>query len=1327
MHTGKLSNIADAVKSASVEFQRLDCQMLVATFQRQLKLRLLQIQVEYLIECTHHPDATAATTNHDIVAALEMSLSQFPELQSEVIENLEQETKSMVGFLSASSRVVDPMIPESVKDRFRIDELLGRGGMGTVYRAFDRLESRQVALKTFNYSSPTQLYRLKGEFRSLADIRHSNVVQFFEMFVESAAACYSMELIEGDSFQNVLKQNKRDEYGFGAKSRKLFLGVASGLSAVHDAGLMHRDLKPSNVVVNSSGRPVILDFGLAAQLNHEGKHETIQAAVRGTLQYMSPEQSRGDAIGPASDWYSFGVMLFRSLTGHLPTQGQNISDFVQKINEPKSDTIESALSQFPDDLANLCEGLLRIQPEDRLGYEDVVSVLKPANGSVADAAAIPCVDALGLKSVRNGNVFGRGQELKRINRILENDERSPLVVEVIGNSGSGKSVFVDSFFQQFAGKRGFLTLRGNCYLQEAVRYQGFDALIDEMSRVFQGYSSVNVASFLPRDVTSLVQMFPVLRQVGAINTLAKIHNETANATAGKRFALASFGELLARLGDRFKLIFALDDFQWANDESVELLIEIANNVAIQNLVFVIVSRAEDANNPSIVRLRQFLRGHQSVRHEQIEIGALDEKASRLLVKSRLKADFGADETVTRNLIKEGRGNPLFLGELCEYHKAGKKIGSAISLNSLIQERIQALPGNCQAILRLIALAGCPVNTKMLGESVKTSSVLEELRVLERSHLIRKSVDRETANVYHDRIRETIIQDLSAHEKLKIHATISSMLERAGNADSMLLATQYEAAGKTQKAIAAYCLAAESANQRFGFDEASRLYGRAIELHGDSPPQNYSDILVAQATAMANSGYGLKSARLFIDITDRMLVDQQTANELLQIAGLQLLTSGNTKLGIPVLKRVLANVGLSIPRFRFVALAKLLFYRWQNSRSRYRHLGPTDNHQQRQKREAVRVASKGLAMIYPEIAAMFQSLSLRLCSLSGSTNEFVDALALESIHVGATPGPWEAKAAGMLALAEDIARESNDPLTEGRVHFAYTLQRYLDLEHASSMRANAAAAKIFSTNSPQAVWELVTLRSFELWSMQHLGTFGTLIEKVKLLEQDAQRRQDYFALGNYAESICLKSLIEDDLPTAKQKLEQIQNRAPKEGYQPQSHNAANALIMLRLYEGKYQEAFEASEQDKFSMKKHGLYQFKELRVDCMKFGSLAMIGLFREGDQHSRKEVRRRIRQLQKEKTSFTNGLVHSLSAWEDLIAGRIDLFQKNIQEAVLAFEKEGHLVYAFSAKYMASEVLGDQDTNGWLESSVEWFTQTRVENPARFAAIYAPEFAIHIP
>jgi tRNA A-37 threonylcarbamoyl transferase component Bud32 len=222
--------------------------------------------------------------------------------------------------------------------RYRIEKELGKGAMGVVYLAEDTQLHRKVALKIPKQSSledPETLERFYREARTTATLRHANICPVYDVGDIDGVHYLTMAYIPGKPVSSFLGKKLPPARQVALLIRK----IALALDEAHKNGVVHRDLKPSNVMLDDRGEPIVMDFGLARQMNTaENARLTQSGAILGTPAYMAPEQVRGevDRIGPASDIYALGVMLYQFLTGELPFTGPIMMVFAQVItNEPR--------------------------------------------------------------------------------------------------------------------------------------------------------------------------------------------------------------------------------------------------------------------------------------------------------------------------------------------------------------------------------------------------------------------------------------------------------------------------------------------------------------------------------------------------------------------------------------------------------------------------------------------------------------------------------------------------------------------------------------------------------------------------------------------------------------------------------------------------------------------------------------------------------------------------------------------------------------------------------------------------------------------------------
>jgi serine/threonine-protein kinase len=251
-------------------------------------------------------------------------------------------------------------MPEMViAGRYRLDELLGRGGMSEVWCADDQELGRRVAIKLLAPDADTA--RFVREARAFASLAHPNVTQLYDYGEEDGRPYMVLEYVPGGTLEDRLSAGRPlpDDDAFAIAA-----GIASGLAHAHSRGVVHRDLKPSNVLFDDEERPKLADFGIARLAVGEGTL-TEAGTVLGTAAYISPEQASGAPATAASDVYSFGVILFRMLTGRLPFESDDPLRLALQHRDAPPPPISALREDAPTVLAATATAALAKDPRDR--------------------------------------------------------------------------------------------------------------------------------------------------------------------------------------------------------------------------------------------------------------------------------------------------------------------------------------------------------------------------------------------------------------------------------------------------------------------------------------------------------------------------------------------------------------------------------------------------------------------------------------------------------------------------------------------------------------------------------------------------------------------------------------------------------------------------------------------------------------------------------------------------------------------------------------------------------------------------------------------------
>jgi eukaryotic-like serine/threonine-protein kinase len=285
------------------------------------------------------------------------------------------ETRAFLGddtpIARPGKRLTAVPLPKTVAG-YEILGVLGRGGMGVVYKARQPGLKRLVALKMIlagGHASAEDLARFRSEAEAVAHLQHPNIVQIYEISEDDGRPYFSLEFVEGESLANKLEGKPQSP----REAARIVHVLAQAMAAAHARGIVHRDLKPGNILVAADGTLKITDFGLAKRLEESADEgQTRSGSILGTPDYMSPEQASGHSreIGPPADIYALGAMLYEMLAGRVPLRGASVLDTLQQVvrKEPVSPT--QLDPKVPRDLETICLKCLRKDPAKRYARVD---------------------------------------------------------------------------------------------------------------------------------------------------------------------------------------------------------------------------------------------------------------------------------------------------------------------------------------------------------------------------------------------------------------------------------------------------------------------------------------------------------------------------------------------------------------------------------------------------------------------------------------------------------------------------------------------------------------------------------------------------------------------------------------------------------------------------------------------------------------------------------------------------------------------------------------------------------------------------------------------
>jgi serine/threonine protein kinase len=326
-------------------------------------------------------------------AFLEQSCSGDQWLRSEVESLLAAEARVWNLIDRPALEVAAPLLadersqltPGEIIGRYEVISLIGRGGMGEVYLAVDKLLNRKIALKLLplDYASnKKRLRRFEQEAQTASALNHPNILTIHEIGQVEDQPFIATEFVEGETLRQRLKRSPLTV----AEALEVAIQIASALASAHQAGIVHRDIKPENVMLRPDGYVKVLDFGLAKLMEHDERtprarvteeSDVSSGLMMGTVKYMSPEQAMGLQVDPRTDIFSLGVVLYEMATGRPPFRGKTARELIAAILNEEPPALSQFSEEAPEELQQIISGALRKDKEQRYSaIQDVLADLK---------------------------------------------------------------------------------------------------------------------------------------------------------------------------------------------------------------------------------------------------------------------------------------------------------------------------------------------------------------------------------------------------------------------------------------------------------------------------------------------------------------------------------------------------------------------------------------------------------------------------------------------------------------------------------------------------------------------------------------------------------------------------------------------------------------------------------------------------------------------------------------------------------------------------------------------------------------------------------------
>lgn len=730
---------------------------------------------------------------------------------------------------------------------YKILNKIGSGGMSEVYQAIDLETKQHVALKVLlpHLASDNVIRkRFFREARVGMDFQHPGVVKVYEVNEENNLPFIVMELLEGDTLDNVIKTRKPDLNN----CIDIALQIADVLAAAHKKNIIHRDIKPSNIMLTDDTIKV-MDFGLARVLDTSSL--TKRYEILGTMSYMSPEQTIGAHIDARCDIYAFGVVLYQMFTGVLPFQAQEPGALIHAILYSDPLRISELGIDIPPELEQVVfkalnkKPQLRYQSADEL-MNDLQRVKDVIKGKTVKLIATEEAFLHPIRGIYSAMV-GRENEMKIMKENLETAMHSQgSVIIVSGEAGIGKSRLIWEL--------------GRKAKSIGARYFSAPCISGERDFPYKPILEIIRSYFATKGIREPEQLAVFLKQKAPHLVVRSDTIQYISLTgAGKKPSALdkdqlwdTFAEVIKLIAHDRPTILHIDDIHHADAPTLSLMIYLARRLRMERLMIIGAYRTEELVKKPQEHSNRLQSMLEIMAREglgtEISLNRLDKETTKLVVDS-VFADSTFPPHLYDSVYLETEGNPLFILEVLkllkdegtvEKHEFGWKLKSQIEkiavpsrIHDIITKRMTRLNKQEKDILEVAAIEGYTFASDTICSvlDLRRINVLRHLQNLESSHHVIHALER-GYQFDHGKIQEVIYDSMIPELKKEYHRLVSKyLLEQHKDEESYAakIAHHLAAADLYRESLPYLTKAGDYAKKLYANQEAMRHYDAGLKL------------------------------------------------------------------------------------------------------------------------------------------------------------------------------------------------------------------------------------------------------------------------------------------------------------------------------------------------------------------------------------------------------------------------------------------------------------------------------------------------------------------
>ncbi len=687
-------------------------------------------------------------------------------------------------------------------NQYTLTEKLGSGGMGEVYKGFDTVLERNVAVKLMHphlLEDTGNDERFMQEARLLARSVHPNIVTIHEIGKVESGRYIVMEYVKGMPLTCVLKKDG----AFGvARAAKVTIQILSGLQHAHKMNILHRDIKSENILVEASDYVKILDFGVAQMMTQDNGDRSEN--VVGTVQYMAPEQLLGDAFDRRCDLYASGVVLYQMLTNRLPFGGETAEAVLfNQLNEKPISP-----SYYNDEVTqNMTEIVLKAIDGDREKRWQSAEEFAEAIRKEVDYDQAATV---GLESYLEDDEYeaeeevgdfprqvfiGREDKIKKLITLFRNIEQGQgQTVILMGEAGVGKSTLAKKL-RDYARQKDAWVLYGACLYQNGT--DAYLPFIDILQAFFNKQRHTLPESRWLQLRDAICRKAPSLMAFGEGLTSDVAHHDTPDRMPARELNLHDgICQFFSILSAAQSTVVILDDIQWADEASLRLFHYLTRLVKEHPMLLVGISRTDrydlypDGKPGALVDTLARIRREGN--YVQLNLDRLAEKSCAKLIDKLFSPNLFTEEFYAA-IYRETKGNPFFVIETLKQVRdegiiskeketwrnktQSFKLSVPDRVEDIFVRRLSGLDESQEEVLQLAAVQGYKFDTSLLAQllEIKRIHLLKQLHKIERDLQIITSHE-QGFQFEHPMLRDLLYDQISPVLRQEYHLMIAEHLQ-----------------------------------------------------------------------------------------------------------------------------------------------------------------------------------------------------------------------------------------------------------------------------------------------------------------------------------------------------------------------------------------------------------------------------------------------------------------------------------------------------------------------------------------------------------------------